>query len=201
MEHKDGKTAKGWYTRGRLPHFDGGQIWQFITIRLYDSLPQNVLTQFKAELAARDVENIARETLILIDKYLDQGVGSCYLQRPEIAELIENALLFHHGTRYELRAWVVMPNHVHFLVRPLEGYELHKIIHSIKSFTSHEANKMLGRSGTFWMREYFDRYIRDSEHFAKTVRYIHRNPVAAKLCDTAEDWRFGSARLMGGSLE
>jgi REP element-mobilizing transposase RayT len=201
MEHKDGKTAKGWYTRGRLPHFDGGQIWQFITIRLYDSLPQNVLVRFKTELEVRNVESIARETLILIDKYLDQGVGSCYLQRPEIAELVENALLFHHGTRYELRAWVVMPNHVHFLVRPLEGYELHKIIHSIKSFTSHEANKMLGRSGTFWMREYFDRYIRDSEHFAKTVRYIHRNPVAAKLCDTAEDWRFGSARLMGGSLE
>lgn len=195
MEHTDVKNAKGWYTRGTLPHFDGGQIWQFITIRLYDSLPQNVLVRFKTELEVRNVESIARETLVLIDKYLDQGVGSCYLQRPEIAELIENALLFHHGTRYELRAWVVMPNHVHFLVRPLEGYELHKIVHSIKSFTSHEANKILGRSGTFWMREYFDRYIRDSEHFAKTVRYIHRNPVAAKLCDMAEDWRFGSARL------
>jgi REP element-mobilizing transposase RayT len=149
----------------------------------------------------RDVENITRETLILIDRYLDQGVGSCYLRSPDIADLVEKALLFHHGTRYELRAWVIMPNHVHFLVRPFDGYELNKIIHSIKSFTAHESNRMLGRDGTFWMREYFDRYIRDSEHFANTVRYIDRNPVAAKLCIKPEDWRFGSARVTSDSSE
>lgn len=201
MKDIDSITPKGWYTRGTLPHFDGGRIWQFITIRLADSLPQDVLAKFKAELAVRSAENVPRETLILIDKYLDQGVGSSYLRRPEIADLVEKALLFHHGTRYELRAWVIMPNHVHFLVRPFDGYELNKIVHSIKSFTSHEANRMLGRSGTFWMREYFDRYIRDSEHFAKTVRYIDRNPVAAKLCAAPEDWRFGSARLTSDSSE
>lgn len=201
MKDNDSKSAKGWYTRGTLPHFDGGRIWQFITIRLSDSLPQNVLARFKEELAMRDVENIGRETLILIDKYLDQGVGSCYLQSPEIGDLVEKALLFHHGTRYELRAWVIMPNHVHLLVRPFDGYELHRIIHSIKSFTAHEANRMLGRSGTFWMREYFDRYIRDSEHFARTFRYIDRNPVAAKLCSRPEDWPFGSARLTSDPSE
>jgi REP element-mobilizing transposase RayT len=186
-------SPKGWYSRGRLPHYDGGKIAQFITFRLFDSLPKAILKQFEAELAVRDVENMARETLILIDRYLDRGVGSCFLKRFEIAELVKGTLLHHAGTKYDLVSWVIMPNHVHLLVRPLEGHELYEIIHSIKSYTAKEANKMLGRTGNFWMREYFDRYIRDFEHFAKTVRYIEQNPVKAGLCESAEEWRFSSA--------
>lgn len=102
---------------------------------------------------------------------------------------------------YILLAWVIMPNHVHLLLRPLAGKPLDKIIHSLKSFTAHEANKMMNRQGKFWMREYFDRYIRDFDHLRKAISYIERNPVKAGLCEKAEDWEFGSAaarrRLVG----
>ena len=61
-------------------------------------------------------------------------------------------------------------------------------MHSIKSFTSSEANQMLNRSGRFWQKEYFDRYIRNARQFAKTISYIENNPVKANLCAKAEDW-------------
>jgi REP element-mobilizing transposase RayT len=63
----------------------------------------------------------------------------------------------------------------------------------MKSFTSHEANKILGRRGQFWMEEYFDRYIRDAKHFSNAIAYIENNPVKAGLCARPEEWPFSSA--------
>jgi REP element-mobilizing transposase RayT len=68
-------------------------------------------------------------------------------------------------------------------------------MHSLKSYTASEANKLLGRRGTFWMEEYYDRYIRDERHYVKTVAYIENNPVKAKLCRVPEEWAFSSARF------
>jgi REP element-mobilizing transposase RayT len=56
-----------------------------------------------------------------------------------------------------------------------------------------EANQILGRTGQFGFREYFDRYIRDERHFANAVQYIHENPVKAGLVENPEDWPFSSA--------
>jgi REP element-mobilizing transposase RayT len=86
-----------------------------------------------------------------------------------------------------------MPNHVHFLLTRFEVIELADLMQSFKSLTSHKANKLLRRKGQFWMPDYFDRYIRNAEHFAKTVRYIENNPVTARLCDHPQDWPFSSA--------
>jgi REP element-mobilizing transposase RayT len=86
-----------------------------------------------------------------------------------------------------------MPNHIHLLLTRFESYELSDILHSLKSYTAHEANKMLHRSGQFWIEDYFDRYIRNQEHFRKTVEYIENNPVKARLCEKASDWPFSSA--------
>jgi REP element-mobilizing transposase RayT len=98
-------------------------------------------------------------------------------------------------TKYRLAAWVVMPNHVHMLCTPCGGYSLAQVMHSVKSFSSSEANKMLDRAGRFWQKEYFDRYIRNARHFSKAVAYIENNPVKANLCGKPEDWPFSSARF------
>ena len=128
-----------------------------------------------------------------VEAYLDQGHGSCFLTDPEIASMIQNALLFHDRVKYRLTAWVIMPNHGHILCTPLVGYLLADIMHAIKSFTSSEANKMLKRKGRFWQKEYFDRYIRNVRQFARTFAYIENNPVKARLCEKSEDWPFSSA--------
>jgi REP element-mobilizing transposase RayT len=192
-ETHEQKSPRGWYSRGYLPHFDDGVKTQFITCRLFDSLPQTVLARFRAELEAKEVENIDRETMILIEKFLDSGYGECFLKKRAVAEIVRNSLQKYDGERYKLFAWVIMPNHIHLLLKPLNDWELEKILHSFKSFTASEANKVLHRTGKFWMREAFDRYIRDYEHFEKSWRYIENNPVKAGFCKKPSDWEFSSA--------
>lgn len=183
----------GWYSRGYLPHFDGGMITQFFTFRLFDSLPQTVLNGWREQLKHCDLHEMEVVLQRRIEKYLDQNYGECYLRDERVAKMVQDSLLHFDGARYRLSAWVVMPNHIHFLLTPFEGFSLADIAHSLKSFTAYEANKILKRDGQFWMREPFDRYIRDAEHFEKTVAYIENNPVKAKLCKNQGDWKFSSA--------
>src|SRR5215210_2316958 len=99
----------GWHSRGYLPHFDGGEISQFITFRLKDSLPLSVLDSWRRELGREDDAELRRR----IEAYLDQGRGNAFLREPAVAAIVERAMLHHDGKRYRLTAWVVMPNHVH----------------------------------------------------------------------------------------
>ena len=114
---------------------------------------------------------------------------------PSVAEIIQDSLLHFDGKRYRLSAWVIMPNHVHLLLTPCGSRSLSRIIKDMKSFTSHEANKVLGRRGRLWMQDYFDRYVRNAGHCESAVAYIESNPVKARLCTKPEDWPFSSARF------
>jgi putative DNA methylase len=188
-------SSLGWHSRGYLPHFDGGELAQFITFRLNDSLPRNLLLRWKEELRFEPSAQASSIMRRRVEAYLDQGHGSCYLRDRRVAEMVQNALLFHDRMKYKLVAWVVMPNHAHMLCTPCAEYSLTGIMHSVKSFTASEANKILNRSGRFWQKEYFDRYIRNARQFSKTVAYIENNPVKANLCERPEDWPFSSARF------
>lgn len=186
------KSDFGWHSRGYIPHFDGGEVCQFITIRLYDSVPQKVLDSWK-KVAANDTEFRRK-----VEGYLDSGYGACWLKEEKVATIVENSVRFYDAERYRLISWVIMPNHVHLLMRPMEKEHLSDILHSIKSYTAQDANKLLGRSGQFWQHESFDRYIRNQNHFDNVVEYIEQNPVKAGLCDIASEWRFGSAHFKSG---
>ncbi len=187
------RMQKIWHSRGYLPHYEGGEIPQSITFRLHDSLPQALLDQWRDELARLPEDKRQNERRKRIDVALDAGYGECWLRDPRIGQLVEDALLHFDGQRYRLHAWVVMPNHVHALVTPLPENSLSSILHSWKSFTAKEANRGLGRSGAFWLEEYFDRAIRDENHFNNVVKYIENNPVKAGLCEKPADWLWGSA--------
>ena len=183
----------GWHSRGYLPHFDGRPTPQFITFHLADSIPHKVIDRWKQEL-----KSIAYldEKLCLqkrIERYLDQGYGQAFLKVAEVARMVQDSLLKFDGARYRLFAWVVMPNHVHTLMSRFDESELRNILHSIKSYTAHEANKILGRVGQFWIEDYFDRFMRNQRHFERTVRYIENNPVKAGLCREPSDWPYSSA--------
>jgi REP element-mobilizing transposase RayT len=183
----------GWHSRGYLPHFDGGELAQTINVRLSDSLPQAVLKRWEKELAVNPTATAEAVLRRRIERYLDQGYGSCELKDARIAGIVQESLLRFDDQRYQLSAWVVMPNHAHMILTPQASWSLSEIMKSLKSYTSHEANKILGRSGQFWMEDYFDRYIRDKKHFATAIAYIENNPVKAGLCDRPEDWPFSSA--------
>ena len=166
------EATYGWHSRGYLPHFDGEEITQFVTFRLSDSMPQDILAKWRAELTEEGNIDIAAALRRRVETYLDQGYGHCYLGNSAIADLVQNSLLFFDDERYTLSAWVVMPNHVHALLTPLVGQKLSRILHSLKSYTATEVNKILSTGGKFWQTESFDRYIRDSKHFASVVRYV-----------------------------
>ena len=183
--------------RGRLPHWEMEGGTYSVTFRLGDSLPQSVLDEYEIEREAviRAAANLKRplsraEEKKLdqlfndkIEDYLDAGYGACYMNDPRIARLVADALKFFHGPRYRLLAWTVMPNHVHVVFHPLPGRELEDILHSWKSFTSKEANKILQRSGRFWQREYHDHLVRDQEDLYRVIRYVANNPKKAGLRD------------------
>jgi hypothetical protein len=90
-----------------------------------------------------------------------------------------------------------MPNHVHALLRPHEGFTLSQILHNWKSFTAHEAQKIAQDSGlsipkgvAFWQPESYDHLVRDEADFARILEYILQNPVKAGLCAKPEDWPY-----------
>lgn len=176
---------KGWHSRGYLPHFDDPALIQTVTFRLADSLPRSKQHLFEIE----DDGQKRRE----IEKCLNRGYGSCSLRRPEIAREVEDALLHFEGERYRMLAWVVMHNHVHAIFEPLYGFSLGEIIDSWKGHTVSVANRILGRKGHFWAKDYFDRYVRDVDHFHIAIRYVHENPVKAGIAQTAATFRWSSA--------
>lgn len=190
--HQGELREAGWHSRGYLPHFDGRAMPQFITFHLADSIPSRVIQLWKHELKSLKYE---LERVVLqrrIERYLDQGYGEAFLKLPEVARMVQDSLLKFDGARYHLFSWVVMPNHVHSLMTRFEGLELSDILHSLKSYSAHEANKILHREGQFWIEDYFDRYIRNEQHFERTVKYIENNPVKAGLCQKPEDWPYSS---------
>ncbi len=175
-----------------MPHWQQGEAWVFVTWRLGDSLPKAKLDRWKEERAiwlshhpepwdekteAEYHERFSSQ----IDEWLDQGSGSCVLKDPANAKMVADALRHFDGERYEIASFVVMPNHVHVLFRPLGKHTLPEILKSWKGFTAREINKRIGKTGALWQDEYWDRLIRNERHFFKVAEYIRENPVKAKL--------------------
>ena len=178
-----------------LPHWTGSAAIYAVTFRLNDSLPQTILDAWLDErrslvstaiqmgrlLSIHEEKRLHELHSRRIEKYLDAGHGECRLRDPAIAKLVADAVRHFEGQRYSLHAWCVMPNHVHAIVEPLIGHELHNILHSWKSFTAKTANRVLKRNGTFWQAEYYDHLIRNEEDYAHALCYLLENPTLAGL--------------------
>jgi len=190
-------------SRGYIPHWEVPGSNYSITFRLNDSLPRHVIERLKRErvIAEHALTNGTRvltaiERMILaeqieqqLDRELDRHHGAAHMRDPRIADVVAETLCFFDGVRYRLDTWSVMPNHVHVIAQPFESWTLDNILHSWKSFSAQEANKILKRRGTFWWREYFDRIIRDEADLMRCREYVLGNPAKAGL----KDWRWTSA--------
>ncbi len=107
---------------------------------------------------------------------------------PNARDIITDSLLHEHNKQYELALAVVMPDHVHMLLCPLEKednvyFSLAEIIQPIKGSTAHRINRLMQRKGAFWLSESFDRIIRDEEEWIEKYDYIKNNPVKAGIVD------------------
>ena len=164
----------------------------FVTWRLGDSLPKAKLDKWNEERDNwckrypepwddKTEEEYHERFSRQIDRWLDQGSGSCVLKDPSNAKIVADALRHFDGKWYEIASFVVMPNHVHVMFRPLGRHTLVKIVKSWKGFTAREINKRIGKTGALWQDEYWDRLIRSERHFSKVKEYIRENPVNARL--------------------
>jgi putative transposase len=172
----------------RLDHSSRDGAAYFVTWRLGGSLPVARVTDFWTIDGPKFVE---------FDRLLDAApTGPRWLERPDIARIVVNALWKgERESRYELGAWMLMPNHIHVALRPLGDHDLASTVRGIKGSSAHEANRLLNRIGSpFWAKDYFDTRIRGRDHEGRVATYIENNPVKAGLCGCAEDWPWSSAR-------
>jgi len=163
---------RGWHSRGYLPHYDSYDIHQHVVFRLQDAVPPN------------EKEG---------DHILDRHHGSCFMRDPRCARIVAETLMHHDPEHYILKAWCVMPNHVHALLATNAAHDLSTIVRTWKTFTAKRINELFGRTGSVWSPDYFDRYIRDQRQYDNAKRYIEMNPVAAGLRDKPDAWPFSSA--------
>lgn len=179
-------------TRNNLPHWQQSGATYFITFRMADSLPAEMLCELDSErerwklrhpppLSPENEAEYHRLFSVRMDQWLDDGHGSCVLRQPSLRAAIDESLKFFQGERYELLSYVIMPNHVHGLVMLHPQWTLEKVLFTWKRRTSGVINETLGLEGQFWQHDYFDRLIRDGDHLRNVIRYIRRNPTKAHL--------------------
>ncbi|MBE0540558.1 MAG: transposase [Verrucomicrobia bacterium] len=189
-----------------LPHWTQPGCTYFVTFRLADAIPKDKLLQWEAELRAwllnhrepRTAEQDKEFNELFAERFhrwLDEGLGECWLKQPERSAAVEEALRFFDGQRYWLGHYVVMPNHVHVLVRPIGDHSLSEILHSWKSFTAKMINAAIGRTGTLWQEESFDNIVRDAKALEKFSAYIQENPGKSGL--QAGQFRAGYGSSVG----
>jgi REP element-mobilizing transposase RayT len=178
--------------RRRLPHWRQIGVAYFITFRLADSVPQTLLRQWRDERTIwlrwhpppwrADEQREYEERFIgRMQEWLDAGMGACYMRRSDVRAQVELCLLQFDGKRYDIDAFVLMPNHVHALIKPAHGYDLSRLLQGIKGVSANRCNKLLGCKSTFWMDESYDHIVRDVKELAAFRNYIAGNPTKAGL--------------------
>ena len=177
------------YYHRNLPHGQPEKRTIFLTWRLHGSLPRG-FTEHLRKYADEPGKQFSASEAVL--DAADSGPE--WLKDSEIAEIAERAILRGaHLGQYGIRAYVVMPNHVHLLLDPF--VPIRRLTSGIKGVSARHANLKLGRTGNhFWQDESFDHWIRNEEQLARATSYIENNPVKAGLCAKPEDWRWSSAK-------
>jgi putative transposase len=205
-----GLFMKEFYRR-HLPHWQPRDAVYFVTFRLKNSLPIEVIKSLKEERehtkallegfpkTEREGRNYLEERRYFGKwvSYLDKAeFGPHWLSQPEIASIIKEALHHRDGKVFDLHAFCIMSNHVHVVFEPISKADcqsalgLPRIMQSLKRHTARQANILLSREGAFWQDESYDHVIRDNDEYLRIIRYILENPVKAGLASNWEDWRW-----------
>ena len=175
--------------RRNLPHLYFNDGMYFITYRLKNSIPVELLRKIHAGL--KNIDSTKYDRIIKkYDSVLDSGeFGKNYLQIKEIAEICKTTLHYPDGKDYKLICYTIMPNHVHLVFELLPNNKgISKIMQSIKRISARKINALLNREGSLWQDESFDRWIRNEKELYFVIRYVLLNPVKARLVKEWHQW-------------
>ena len=188
-----------------LPHIlpDDGVF--FVTFRVNNSLPLDVIVNLKSEyekeikIARQVVTNSSILKIRLIEIYdeyfyefdtlLDKYISDFDLTNPILSEIIINSIHYLNNKEYKLICYCLMPNHIHLIIYKLKK-PLYKIMQVLKGFTDHEIYKTLNRKGKFWHAESYDNVVRSRNELHNKIQYVLNNPVKAGLIRDREGWRY-----------
>jgi len=162
-----------------LPHIDSAEYYQFITFRTKESTDA-----FLKKIAAQDIPNSNKQ--MQADAHLDSSLQGAYLNDAVLIALSQ-FLKSKDAVWYELIAFSIMPNHVHLLIKPHD--KLSAVMQKIKGGSAKIINDLMGRKGTLWAADYYDKAVRDEQHFMIIYQYINNNPL--KLRETQAERFFG----------
>ena len=200
----------GLFRRRNLPHLDTPGGIYFATFCLAGSLPargmrachrtqahQACHSRAGGSLHARQADDASAE-FVAFDRMLDASPTVRWLADRRLADVVRQGILHGQGSRYELFAYVVMPNHCHVVFAPLSDRigrrpAREAILHGLKRHTAFHCNRLLGRHGPWWQAESYERLVRGPGALERVVDYVERNPVRAGLCARPADWEFSSA--------
>ncbi len=134
-------------------------------------LPEAAQKEFRRLFTAREEE------------WLDSGRGCCVLRDSKCRQHVSETLHSFDGVRYSLDHWVIMPNHVHLMMQPKDGWSVGDIAASWKKFSARRINALRKQTGNLWQTETFDHIVRDRDQLDRIRRYIEGNPGKARLRD------------------
>ncbi len=199
-----------WQRQRRLPHWELEGSTYFITFRVRSNLRKPFQLVNSQRQARKPAPHSAGQTPHPVGQAFHpvgqafhpvgqafQPVGQAF-QPAVLADRVEESVIFGHGERYLLDAYVIMSDHVHLLLSPLPGWTLAKIQQGLKGFTARGINKVLGRKGPFWQDENFDHLIRHEEDWLDKFNYIHNNPITAGLVDHPSEYPYSSLVVLHG---
>jgi len=87
----------------------------------------------------------------------------------------------------ETMAWVVMPNHLHWLMAP-DSEPVDAVIRRVKSHSARTINQHMGTTGPLWQKGYHDHALRKDEDIRAVARYIIANPLRAGIVTQIGDY-------------
>lgn len=180
-----------------LPHWRQEGATYAATFRQADSIPQEqlqALIRWRAVWESQHPEprneiewkRFAQEITNKTERWMDEGYGSCVLRDSRFSQLMADSLVHFQDQRHFTSCFVVMPNHVHAIIQPINDHELEDCLQRIKQYVALRVNRTLGREGMLWEEESYDRIVRDEEHLWNVVQYIGKNPEKAGL--TVDSW-------------
>jgi putative transposase len=206
------------FYRRNLPHWIPSGAMYFITFRLTNSLPREVIRELQAwrereragilsQLQGREqtekLYKLSKKYFSHFDAWLDRCLAGSprWLTEEKIAQVVADELHSMDGERYRLLAYCLMPNHVHLVIDtagyeieihhrgPTAPYPLADTLKRLKGRTARRCNLALGRSGPFWHHESYDHIVRNQQEYERIVAYILNDPVKAGLVENWEDWK------------
>ena len=206
-----------YYYKRNLPHFVVQGYSYFVTARLANSLPANIINKLREEYKSNvkvitsyrnkkkkreKYEQLKWTYFKKFDIMLEKSEKSPHwLKNTAIAKIVKESLHYRDGKDWNLIAYTIMSNHIHMVFWPYfekirkessykNYYPLGSIMGSFKKYTGARANKLLNRTGAFWQAENYNHIIRNYEELHKIVQYVLNNPVQAGYTDTLDKYRW-----------